>query len=146
MENMQHSEITEKRLEAIQVAPPASSIVPKPARPKGIGGCEGLGGKAKCEIDKMGGAKCTMKTGSGNKRNVKYLNNHPTVKPLALMKYLCTITKTPTGGIVLDPFCGSGTTLMACKELKRNYIGIDNTEEYCEIARRRVNATPEPLF
>jgi len=73
-------------------------------------------------------------------------NQHPTVKPLALMKYLCTLTKTPTGGIVLDPFCGSGTTLMACKELKRDYIGIDNIPEYCEIARRRINATPEPLF
>ncbi|RXG62829.1 site-specific DNA-methyltransferase [Candidatus Atribacteria bacterium 1244-E10-H5-B2] len=73
-------------------------------------------------------------------------NNHPTVKPLALMKYLCTLTKTPTGGIVLDPFCGSGTTLMACKELKRDYIGIDNNPEYCEIARKRVNAVPESLF
>jgi len=73
-------------------------------------------------------------------------NHHPTVKPLALMKYLCTLTKTPTGGIVLDPFCGSGTTLMACKELKRDYIGIDNNPEYCEIAKRRVNAIPESLF
>ncbi|MBA7568890.1 hypothetical protein ES708_10627 [subsurface metagenome] len=72
-------------------------------------------------------------------KSKKIGNNHPTVKPLALMKYLCTLTKTPTGGIVLDPFCGSGTTLMACKELKRDYIGIDNKPEYCEIARRRVN-------
>ncbi len=73
-------------------------------------------------------------------------NNHPTVKPLALMKYLCTLTNTPTGGVVLDPFCGSGTTLMACKELKRDYIGIDNQPEYCEIARKRVNSIPESLF
>jgi DNA modification methylase len=73
-------------------------------------------------------------------------NNHPTVKPLALMKYLCRLTKTPTGGIALDPFCGSGTTLMACKELKRDYIGIDNNPEYCEIARKRVNSIPESLF
>jgi len=82
-------------------------------------------------------------------REIKFMpsaNTHPTVKPLALMKYLCILTKTPTGGIVLDPFCGSGTTLMACKELKRDYIGIDNNPEYCEIARRRVNATMEPLF
>ncbi|MBA7548979.1 hypothetical protein ES705_41447 [subsurface metagenome] len=78
--------------------------------------------------------------------NMTSKNNHPTVKPLALMKYLCTLTKTPTGGIVLDPFCGSGTTLIACKETGRKYIGIDNIPEYCEIARRRINAVPEPLF
>ncbi|GAJ00104.1 unnamed protein product, partial [marine sediment metagenome] len=78
--------------------------------------------------------------------NVKFKNTHPTIKPLALMKYLCTLTKTPTGGIVLDPFCGSGTTLMACKKLKRDYIGIDNNSEYCEIARRRVNAIPESFI
>jgi DNA modification methylase len=78
--------------------------------------------------------------------NVKFKNTHPTVKPLALMKYLCSLTKTPTGGLVLDPFCGSGTTLMACKETGRKYIGIDNIPEYCEIARRRVNAIPESLF
>jgi len=84
-------------------------------------------------------------TGKPNKP-LKSRNYHPTVKPLSLMKYLCTLTKTPTGGIVFDPFCGSGTTLMACKELKRDYIGIDNNPEYCEIARNRVNAIPEPLF
>ncbi len=76
----------------------------------------------------------------------KSKNNHPTVKPLSLMKYLCTITKTPTGGIVLDPFCGSGTTLMACKETGRDYIGIEKDKEYCEIARRRIKAIPELLF
>jgi site-specific DNA-methyltransferase (adenine-specific) len=73
-------------------------------------------------------------------------NHHPTIKPLSLMKYLCTLTKTPTGGVMLDPFCGSGTTLMACKETRRKYIGIDNDPEYCEIARKRVNAIPESLF
>ena len=73
-------------------------------------------------------------------------NCHPTVKPLSLMKYLCTITKTPTGGIVLDPFCGSGTTLMACKGTGRDYIGIEKDKEYVEIARRRISAIPELLF
>ena len=72
-------------------------------------------------------------------------NCHPTVKPLSLMKYLCTITKTPTGGIVLDPFCGSGTTLMACKGTGRDYIGIEKDKEYVEIARRRISAIPELL-
>lgn len=65
-------------------------------------------------------------------------NNHPTVKPLALIKYLCTLTATPTGGIVLDPFAGSGTTLLAAKETGRRFVGIDISEEYCEIAKCRL--------
>jgi len=73
-------------------------------------------------------------------------NCHPTVKPLSLMKYLCTITKNPTSGIVLDPFCGSGTTLMACKETGRKYIGIEKEKKYCDIAIKRINETPARLF
>ena len=67
-------------------------------------------------------------------------NFHPTVKSLKLLEYLCTLTKTPTGGIVLDPFCGSGTTLMAAKLTGRDYIGIEREQEYVEIAKCRVNA------
>ena len=65
-------------------------------------------------------------------------NNHPTVKPLKLLEYLCTLTKTPTGGIVLDPFMGSGTTCMAAKKTGRNYIGIEKESEYVEIAKKRI--------
>ena len=43
-----------------------------------------------------------------------------------------------TGDVVLDPMCGSGTTLKMAKLLGRNYIGIDISEEYCQIARERV--------
>jgi site-specific DNA-methyltransferase (adenine-specific) len=50
------------------------------------------------------------------------------------------------GDIVLDPMCGSGTTCKMAKKLGRKYIGIDISEEYCSLSRRRVNATPEPLF
>ena len=42
--------------------------------------------------------------------------------------------------IILDPFCGSGTTCVAAKMLGRNYIGIDISEEYCKIARERLEA------
>ncbi|MBA7534911.1 hypothetical protein ES705_27161 [subsurface metagenome] len=107
-------------------------------------GCERL--EEKEYNQQVGATSYTKSTLKEHKRDSKRQNNHPTVKPLSLMKYLCTLTKTPTGGLVLDPFCGSGTTLMACKELKRDYIGIDNIPEYCEIARRRVNAIPESLF
>ena len=67
-------------------------------------------------------------------------NFHPTVKPLKLMEYLCILTKTPTGGIVLDPFVGSGTTCMACKRTGRPFIGIEQDKEYCKIAEARIKA------
>lgn len=65
-------------------------------------------------------------------------NHHPTVKPLALMRYLITLV-TPPGGIVLDPFAGSGSTLVACAQLGFPAIGIELSEEYCEIIARRVD-------
>ncbi len=65
-------------------------------------------------------------------------NHHPTVKPLKLMEYLCTITKTPTGGIVYDPFAGSGTTGIACKNTGREFIGSETELEYCDIAKKRI--------
>ncbi len=109
-------------------------------------GCEELEEKYNDDSRKDKNAISCNNPRNSNRSGTPKKNSHPTVKPLALMKYLCTLTKTPTGGIVLDPFCGSGTTLMACKELKRHYVGIDDIHEYCEIARRRVNATPELLF
>ena len=84
-----------------------------------------------------------------NRTNTSKKNFHPTVKPLKLMEYLCILTKTPTGGIVLDPFAGSGTTCMACKRTGRPFIGIEQDKEYCKIARCRINATrlePKKLF
>jgi site-specific DNA-methyltransferase (adenine-specific) len=64
-------------------------------------------------------------------------NNHPTVKPQALMKYLITLI-TPKGGTVLDPFVGSGSTLVAAKELGFNYIGIEKEVEYIKIINARL--------
>ena len=54
------------------------------------------------------------------------------------MEYLCKLTKTPTGGVVLDPFGGSGTTAVACRNTGRPYIVIEKDPHYCEIARARV--------
>jgi DNA modification methylase len=64
-------------------------------------------------------------------------NHHPTVKPIKLMEYLCRLV-TPPGGIVLDPFMGSGTTGCAAVKLGFQFIGIEREEEYLEIARRRI--------
>ena len=71
-------------------------------------------------------------------------NNHPTVKPIALMEYLIKMV-TPKGGIVLDPFAGSGSTLVAAKQNGFNYIGIEITEEYIPIIEARLNATEEDI-
>ncbi len=62
---------------------------------------------------------------------------HPTQKPVILMKSLIDLT-TKEGQIILDPFCGSGSTLVAAKELKRKYIGFEREEIYCETAKKRL--------
>ena len=80
----------------------------------------------------------TLLTGSGNIRNNKMQNHHPTVKPIELMRYLVRLTKTPTGGVVLDPFTGSGTTGIACVLEGREFIGIEREAEYVEIAEKRI--------
>ena len=72
-----------------------------------------------------------------NKKERGKGNDHPTVKPIALMRYLCRLI-TPPGGTILDPFMGSGTTLRAAKDLGRQSIGIEIEERYCEIAARRL--------
>jgi len=64
-------------------------------------------------------------------------NNHPTVKPISLMRYLCRLV-TPKGGTVLDPFMGSGTTGIACINLNCNFIGIEMDKDYFEIAKARI--------
>jgi len=64
-------------------------------------------------------------------------NNHPTVKPLALMEYLVKLVSRD-GAVVLDPFAGSGSTLIACKKLNRQYIGIEREPEYIEIINKRL--------
>ncbi|MEL4885700.1 site-specific DNA-methyltransferase [Pectobacterium betavasculorum] len=64
-------------------------------------------------------------------------NNHPTVKPTDLMRYLCRLV-TPPGGVVLDPFMGSGSTGKAAVMEGFNFIGIEREAEYIEIARARI--------
>ena len=59
------------------------------------------------------------------------------------MRWLCRLSKTPTGGIVLDPFMGSGTTGMAAVMEGRDFIGIELNEEYMEIAKRRIEWAQE---
>ncbi|MGZ3299342.1 MAG: DNA-methyltransferase [Isosphaeraceae bacterium] len=66
-------------------------------------------------------------------------NFHPTVKPLAVMEWLVRLA-CPAGGLVLDPFAGSGTTGIACQRLGRSFIGIEISEDYFKIAKQRIKA------
>ena len=64
---------------------------------------------------------------------------HPTQKPLSLMVW-CLEKYSKPNELILDPFCGSGTTCVAAKMLGRRYIGIDISPEYCKIAEERLRA------
>lgn len=64
-------------------------------------------------------------------------NNHPTVKPVDLMRWLCRLV-TPKGGTVLDPFCGSGSTLIAADAEQFHAIGCELSPDYAAIAERRI--------
>ena len=70
---------------------------------------------------------------------------HPTQKPVALMEYLIK-TYTNEGDTVFDGFMGSGSTLVACKNLNRKGIGIELDEKYFKIAEERINNTPDKLL
>lgn len=76
-------------------------------------------------------------------------NDHPTVKPVDLMRWLCRLI-TPPGGLILDPFMGSGSTGMAALDAGFRFRGIDQDEHYVDLARRRIEgrhvfaAPPEP--
>jgi len=109
-------------------------------------GCEALEGKFVAWSNQ---AKAELKRGNTEFRNVDETtakhnkvqclkNSHPTIKPLALMKYLINLIMPPKDGLILDPFAGSGTTILAAKELGYDAIGIEREAEYCEIAKARI--------
>jgi site-specific DNA-methyltransferase (adenine-specific) len=85
-------------------------------------------------------ARPTMGSGIGGQPDQERMNNrnhHPTVKPTALMRYLCRLV-TPPGGVVLDPFMGSGSTGKAAALEGFQFVGIEKEEEYFEIAKARI--------
>ena len=109
-------------------------------------GCEGLSEK------KMGMSNGAQLHGDGYdkgqdiglNRVISRRNNHPTVKPTALMRYLCRLV-TPPGGTILDPFMGSGSTGKAAALEGFRFIGIELESDYTEIADKRINNV-QPLF
>lgn len=79
-------------------------------------------------------------SGANNPRNrggAARRNHHATVKPVALMRWLCRLV-TPPGGLILDPFCGSGSTGVAAVQEGFDFFGLDCEAEYIAIARARI--------
>ena len=89
-------------------------------------------------FEEGGGASRFFYTAKASRSDRGASNNHPTVKPTDLMKYLCKITATPTGGTILDPFAGSGSTIVAAREYGRKCVGIEMEEAHCRIIADRL--------
>jgi DNA modification methylase len=86
-------------------------------------------------------SECNLRSQGGlpkPENEFKTKNNHPTVKPLKLMEYLIKLVMPPNDGLLLDPFAGSGTTILAAQRLGYNAIGIEKSSDYCAIAEQRI--------
>jgi site-specific DNA-methyltransferase (adenine-specific) len=99
-------------------------------------GCDGLEIRLRKTHGETGPSDNAKPNG---RRPVQSRNHHPTVKPTALMRYLCRLV-TPPGGVVLDPFMGSGSTGKAAITEGFRFIGCEREAEYVEIARARIAA------
>jgi DNA modification methylase len=105
--------------------------------------CKSIGAKGNglarkcvsCGASILDGCDCPDRTFENPKRK----NHHPTVKPTALMQYLCRLV-TPPGGVILDPFMGSGSTGKAAALEGFDFIGIEREAEYLAIAEARIES------
>jgi site-specific DNA-methyltransferase (adenine-specific) len=107
-------------------------------------GCEGMEERIICitEGHGRGDINTSKGDGTGVRENRPRRNHHPTVKPTALMRYLCRLVTQP-GGVVLDPFMGSGSTGKAAILEGFEFIGIERDAEYLEIATSRIQAAQD---
>ena len=126
--------------------------VAKASREERERGCEDLPRKTAGEAtDRQDGSAGLNSPRAGASRTHGTRNHHPTVKPVALMRWLVRLV-TPPGGLVLDPFAGSGTTGIACVQEQMRFLGIEREAEYVPIAEARIGAavarfqTGGPLF
>ena len=90
-----------------------------------------------CGFGDSGSAARFFYTAKADKAERGRHNNHPTVKPVDLMRYLIRLV-TPIGAIVLDPFSGSGTTCVAAKLEFVKFIGIEREAQYVAISNKRL--------
>jgi DNA modification methylase len=105
---------------------------PKASKKDRNEGCEEINAKSNMRVN---APRCDEES----KTQTKHGNNHPTVKPTALMAYLCRLI-TPTGGVVLDPYMGSGSTGKAAVREGFSFVGIELDLDYYEICKARVTA------
>jgi DNA modification methylase len=125
--------------------------IPKASRREREAGLEGMPASVRAITQRhvRGPVNTSKATDDGLRENRPTANTHPCVKPLSLMSWLVKLC-CPVGGTVLDPFCGSGSTGVACVREGFGFVGIEMSEEYCEIARRRIAYEQEqqqgPLF
>jgi site-specific DNA-methyltransferase (adenine-specific) len=99
---------------------------------------EGLDGFEEKKVNTLNGYKKPSEGRTASKSGGVKKNNHPTVKPTALMSYLCRLI-TPTGGTVLDPYMGSGSTGKAAIKEGFDFIGCELDPDYFNIAETRIN-------
>lgn len=104
-------------------------------------GCEGLPEKISGMVSNTSGQHITRRDGGAPGPSANF---HPTVKPTALMRYLCRLV-TPAGGVVLDPFMGSGSTGRGAVLEGFDFIGIEREAEYIDIAQARIAAAIEAI-
>jgi DNA modification methylase len=111
---------------------------PKPSRGEREAGCEELESVTGAEAVNREPGSPGMGPRSGAGRTAAEIrNNHPTVKPLGVMRWLCRLVGGQPGSLILDPFAGSGTTIMAATLEGFRAIGIEREARYVEIARAR---------
>jgi len=98
-------------------------------------------------IAQKSGAACTWNGGTTTPNVVRNIgkiipseNEHPTAKPVALMKHFIHLHSNP-GELILDPFGGHGPTAVAAKEIDRRFIVIETVADYCKIAEDRLRQT-----
>ncbi len=114
--------------------------VAKPGRKERDLGCDHLPMKSAGEVtDRVDGTAGLKSPRAGAGRTSGARNIHPTVKPIELMRYLCRLI-TPPGGVVLDPFLGSGTTGIGALREGFKFVGIEKEVEYITIAHARISA------
>jgi hypothetical protein len=125
--------------------------VPRPVRPENIGksgdgtskGLFGMGSKVQTGYYDVSSQVsrffyCAKASRRERTMDGQVENGQPCVKPLELMRYLVRLTKTPTGGVVLDPFMGSGSTAIASIQEGRSFIGIEQDADAFATAEARI--------
>lgn len=103
-------------------------------------------GKDPFQQKRRGNAPLAVKTDIIFDNTPPKKNGHPTPKPISFMEKMVLRFSTDENDTILDPFMGSGTTGVACKNLNRNFIGIELDKDYCKIAEERLRITGERML